>query len=210
MDTNFSIEPYENFSTYSNIDFVPLESPHTMHPVDQGLNAENAYSRDAIMDRNTKDSMEADYLMNRPMPDAASRILRETTGYREVYGFNDNMLPDTVDKLEVDQLDTTQLPYRPEPRCAMKKTPVKDVSEVKEHFGASSTTSKCTPRKFTKSFVKVVIWFFVVLLIIALIYLTLKRYMLVGKAIDSDDKETASILLTPELSMGLTTLLAAL
>jgi len=74
-----------------------------------------------------------------------------------------------------------------------------------------------TPRKKTKEskklFKKIINWVILVLVLIligVIIYLTCKRYLLVGTAMSSGNNMMAAALLTPELSAGLTTLAAAL
>ena len=70
--------------------------------------------------------------------------------------------------------------------------------------------TKCRARNTFKQLLNIFIVLLIVALIGVLVYLTCKRYNLVGDAIDAGNSELAALLLTPELSAGLTTLAAIL
>jgi hypothetical protein len=74
----------------------------------------------------------------------------------------------------------------------------------------SSTSTMSKLRMYSKLFLKNIIVVLVIALLCALLYLTLKRYLLVGTALNNNNNMMAAALLTPELSAGLTTLAAVL
>ena len=65
-------------------------------------------------------------------------------------------------------------------------------------------------RNISKTIINWIILLLVLLLIGVIIYLTCKRYSLVGTALNTGDRTMAAALLSPELSTGLSTLAAVL
>jgi hypothetical protein len=70
--------------------------------------------------------------------------------------------------------------------------------------------SRSSGRKFFKTLINWTILLLILLLIGIIIYLTCKRYSLVGDALNKGDRTMAAALLSPELSAGLSTLAATL
>jgi hypothetical protein len=86
---------------------------------------------------------------------------------------------------------------------------VNQVSELVQPV-APTVTLRTHSRNFARRVVNWIILLLVLLLIGVIIYLTCKRYTLVGDALSTGDRMMAAALLSPELSSGLTTLAAAL
>ncbi len=86
---------------------------------------------------------------------------------------------------------------------------VNQVSELVQPV-APTVSFRTHSRNFARRVVNWIILLLVLLLIGVIVYLTCKRYSLVGDALSTGDRMMAAALLSPELSSGLTTLAAAL
>jgi hypothetical protein len=122
----------------------------------------------------------------------------------------------------LDKVVTSHLPAHHtslQPVSELKQSPIslthiEQVQEVKPEVVKAvvkpEVVKTVRKRSLLKKLVNWVILLLVLVLIGVIVYLTCKRYSLVGSAIDKGDNLMAAALLTPELSAGLSTLAAVL
>jgi len=115
-----------------------------------------------------------------------------------------------------DQRPEEQIPLRDGPSNLDKVTSKQEPTDrlapvaVPAPVQPAPKMARSNLRKVVKTLVNWTILLLILVLIGVIIYLTCKRYSLVGVALDQGDRTMAAALLSPELSAGLSTLAATL